>query len=267
MYQSEFESGEKSKTELYGRGFTYSGTLDDDSHIDRTNIESKIINQFFDLIIFSRADQLGPMEQIIFSCTPKEKIIVIDGEDSNIIRSDLAELCQSYFKRELAFEPTGNIHPIGFGFYKEKISPKNQKEVLISAVQPGWNQGFGNYTHSTEQDYYADYNRSYFGVTHKKFGWDCLRHYEIMGARCIPWFTDLHDCPAYTCTFLPKLLFNEINNLILTNNMHWFQTEEGSKTYQNYEEKIHQHFLEHCTTEALANYVLRVYNNNISNAS
>ena len=39
-----------------------------------------------------------------------------------------------------------------------------------------------------ESDYYKDYQRSYFAITCKKGGWDCLRHYEILANAVSPTF-------------------------------------------------------------------------------
>lgn len=37
-----------------------------------------------------------------------------------------------------------------------------------------------------EHRYYDDYSRSYFAVTRRKGGWDCMRHYEILAAGTHP---------------------------------------------------------------------------------
>lgn len=39
---------------------------------------------------------------------------------------------------------------------------------------------------------------------HKKMGWDCLRHYEIMMNGCVPLFKDLENSSDLTLTTLPK---------------------------------------------------------------
>eukprot|EP00754_Rhynchopus_humris_P015468 Rhum_TRINITY_DN14441_c4_g2::Rhum_TRINITY_DN14441_c4_g2_i1::g.89281::m.89281 len=37
-------------------------------------------------------------------------------------------------------------------------------------------------------DYFNEYRHSYYCVTRKKKGWDCLRHYEILATGCVPYF-------------------------------------------------------------------------------
>lgn len=46
-----------------------------------------------------------------------------------------------------------------------------------------------------EQVYYDDIARSKFGVTQKKSGWDCMRHYEIAANLSVPCFYRLNDKP------------------------------------------------------------------------
>jgi hypothetical protein len=47
----------------------------------------------------------------------------------------------------------------------------------------------------------------------KKAGWDCMRHYEILGNNCIPYFVGLEDCPKNTLANLPKELLLEAKDL------------------------------------------------------
>jgi hypothetical protein len=54
------------------------------------------------------------------------------------------------------------------------------------------------YLFDDEDAYYADLRASRFGVTTKKGGWDCMRHYEIAANGCVPAFRDLDRKPA-TC--------------------------------------------------------------------
>ena len=60
------------------------------------------------------------------------------------------------------------------------------------------------YIYDSEDSYYEMYKKSIFGLTYKKAGWECLRHYEILMNGCIPLFLDLKDCPNDCITTLPK---------------------------------------------------------------
>ena len=46
-----------------------------------------------------------------------------------------------------------------------------------------------------EQDYYADLRQARFGITVKRAGWDCLRHYELAANGCVPCFRELGRKP------------------------------------------------------------------------
>ena len=89
----------------------------------------------------------------------------------------------------------------------QSIPPKDKDFAFII---PG---DLSTYVYQLEEDYYKDYQRSYFAVTRAKGGWDCLRHYEILANGCIPYFIDLKKCPPKTMAFLPKKLILEAMHL------------------------------------------------------
>ena len=47
--------------------------------------------------------------------------------------------------------------------------------------------------------------------------------------------------------------------MIYSKGMDYFMTNEGLEVYHELENKIHNHFMEHCTTEAMAKYMLDCY--------
>jgi hypothetical protein len=53
-----------------------------------------------------------------------------------------------------------------------------------------------DYLFASEERYVADLRRSRFGITTKRGGWDCLRHYEIAANGAVPCFRDLDRKPA-----------------------------------------------------------------------
>jgi len=65
------------------------------------------------------------------------------------------------------------------------------------------------YTFGTQDSYYDQYATSLFGITMKKAGWDCMRHYEILAAGAVPYMLDLELIPEYTMMAFPKRLFRE----------------------------------------------------------
>ncbi len=66
------------------------------------------------------------------------------------------------------------------------------KNAFFSAI------GSDSYSFDTEPEYYADLQSSRFGVTTRRAGWDCLRHYELAANGCVLCFRDLDSKPG-TC--------------------------------------------------------------------
>ena len=257
----------KSHTELHGKGFGLYRLIGNDQHIDRdiSNLKDKIHKQYFDLIILTllpRTDIKSDLEDLIFECYPPDKIIIICDNVSPTMTDpwDTWPMIDrgTFFKRELTFNHP-QIHPISYAFPKEKIIDRTniKKEKLLANmhVSPAGTSG-SNYTFNNEKDYYTEYAKSYFGVTRRKHGWECVRHYEIIASGCVPWFEDIKKCPELTCTALPKQELITVCDLIDEMGIDWFLTPAGQKTYWELQEKIFNHFLKYGTTEALAKYVL-----------
>lgn len=248
MYSDSFGEGKVDLSTICARGFTLFGAMDD--NVDREDIECKIRLGYFDLIVM-HSWYLSPYHELIKEYTPKHKIVWLDGRDERQILKQFLGTGH-YFKRELAQEWPG-VKPISFGFPEEKIQDELEKTKAVADCIAG---DISTYIYSTERDYYNQYNKSLFGITKSKGGWDCLRHYEIMGSRSVPWFVDLAYCPITTCTTLPKDEFRVINNMINVNGPYPIQTGPLRDEYEEIRARIHTHFLKKCTTRALAKYLL-----------
>jgi hypothetical protein len=104
------------------------------------------------------------------------------------------------------------IYPLSYSIPEIKIKKLNKninKKNNISPLIPGKKD---TYIYKTEKNYYKQYEESKYAITHKKFGWDCLRHYEILANNCIPLFKNLEDCPLKTLTNFPKEILIKIYN-------------------------------------------------------
>jgi hypothetical protein len=254
MYADEFGPGRHDQSRLYGRGFTVFGLLADDSAVDRTDIPQKIRSKYFDLIIYGSIHRCARfLKEVLLHYSPKQ-IIFLDGEDhTQTIPLLLGE--GVYFKRELA-APDVRVHPIQFAIPEERIGTVSRQKIKVQAfVDP---RDTRTYIYKDEPSYYGDYAESLFGVTTKKAGWDCLRHYEIMANRCIPLFLDLDSCPPTTMAFLPKDDLLLARNLLASRGPAFFATKEGLETWAAIYQRIDLAFRRHCTTRALARYVLQV---------
>ena len=81
-------------------------------------------------------------------------------------------------------------------------------QFFLAPLIPG---KMNTYIYEREDDYYNMYRNSLFGLTYKKAGWDCLRHYEILMNGCIPFFLDLRNCPKYSLISFPKKKIELLN--------------------------------------------------------
>ena len=217
-----------------------------DNNIDRTNIEEKIKDRYYDLIIYGAIKRCKDYYDLVSKHYPSNKVILIDGNDE----SDLDPLYEKhlYFKRELITDHP-NLLPITFGIPTSKLAmPNKNKMQEYATCIPGQPE---TYMFKSEQPYYEDYQKSFYGVTMKKAGWDCMRHYEILGNYCMPYFVGLEDCPKNTLANLPKELLLEGREL--ANN---FDTQK----YYHILDELFEYTKNNLTTKQLAQYVIEKSN-------
>lgn len=153
------------------------------------------------------------------------------------------------------------IYPINFSIPKEKICEDNNvKTKILSDLIPGDIQ---TYIYNTEEEYYNEYQNSYFAITKQKGGWDCMRHYEILANGCVPYFIDIENCPKNTMTLLPKELIIEgnalYNNKFKIKNINELNEEEISE-YNILRKKLLEHTKNYLTTEKMVTYILEKTN-------
>ena len=252
MYAGEFGEGRHDRSKLYGRGFTLYGLLGSDAGVDRTDIEQKIRTRYFDLIVYGSIQRCATYLREVLLAYPPEQVMFVDGEDQTGVVSQLLGM-GIYFKRELA-RSMANVRPIQFAIPEERIGTVVRPKTKLQAfVDP---RNTATYIYKDEAGYYGDYAESLFGVTMKKAGWDCLRHYEIMANGCIPLFFDIEQCPASTMPFLPKYELRMVNKVINARGVQAFDSKQGLETWASIQMRINLVLRRHCTTRALARYVL-----------
>lgn len=141
-----------------------------------------------------------------------------------------------------------NIYPLSYSIPDEYIvnETPTKKHVNASLI-PGFQQTY-IFSSSDEEKYHQIYRDSIFGITTKKGGWDCLRHYEILANGCIPIFTDLDKCPHDTLTTFPKKLVQGC-----------IEDYKAGYDIKERADKILQHTKEYCTTSYSAKYFLSKY--------
>jgi hypothetical protein len=97
------------------------------------------------------------------------------------------------------------LMPISFSIPAEKIVkdvPRKSRRLASHIVDEEIRRaingpGTDRYIFTTEDEYYADLQSSKFGVTTKRAGWDCLRHYEIAANGAVICFRDLVNKPKH----------------------------------------------------------------------
>ena len=234
-------------SKLYGMGMTVTRVLPD-LDVDRSDIASKVKNKFFDLVVYGSIWRCDADISKVIEYYPKNKVAVVDGEDEINIHHTFG-LGVPYFKRELGYSHERLI-PISFAFPTSKINLPGNKQREIAICDP---RDRSTYIYKNETDYYNGYNESKYAFTMKKAGWDCLRHYEILGNGCIPIFLDINKCPNLIMTNFPKTLSTEILNCYKNKKL---------PGYDDYASKFHNHFLSNMTTKAIATKFIDFFKTN-----
>ena len=257
---------------LHGRGFsllTYPL-----QEIKRSNI----FDEKFDIIIYGDGHIYGES-----ACIPELNRLannnywILDGHDlygdapRKIIWDGEVVIGAQFmrsFKRELV-ENLECVYPTGFGIPIERIMPINLliKDQLYQKTAPcdtlfepvrDMGGGYAHHKFTSEDEYYHDLSRSWFGLTCKKGGWDCLRHYEIIAAGTLLLFKDYLRKP-YQCSpqnlpcfsYSDKCELNELMTRLVINN----------KPTQEYLDMLisqRQWLYTHGTTVARANSLLKI---------
>ena len=173
---------------LHGRGFHCFGL--DDVPVDRTDIPTKVATGYFDLIINSSSWRIR--------CPLHPRLIVIDGEDHSQLMPKYVNKVALYFKRELV-APHPGVEPILFSLpdflYEDGVLPRTKRhhasflpssrvrERLAATFPP-------QYSFQTWREYLADIKQSWFAISPRGAGYDCQRHYEILGHAVLCIFLD-----------------------------------------------------------------------------
>lgn len=255
----------------YGMGFTITNRVSINKRRIHTLDEAteNIRMKFYDVIIFGSIERCNLLLDIVLLYYSKNRIIFIDGEDEDFsvkiihrmkgrikapifyekYKKRAADLSKKgiYFKRELRVKERKTFFPISFAIPSQNvIEAVPEKSILLAKIIPG---KLDTYIYNKEEDYYNGYKRAWFGMTIKKAGWDCMRHYEILANGCIPYFPDLDDCPFTTMHTFPKNIIIETNRLYEENRI-----SENLASY--YAEFLLGYTREYLTTERLAQYIL-----------
>lgn len=200
---------------LYGKGFSIFAKLSHTPRVESSEIIlEKITSKFYDLVIYGSVHMDLSYLEVVKNNYSKDQVYFIDGEDSNGCLEVLFEF-GTYCKRECL---NSKAKPTTFAIPKSQLIKTNpEKAKLFGTVIPG---DMSTYVFDNEKEYYQDYASSHYGITCKKAGWDCMRHYEILANRCIPFFPNLEQCPPNILSTFPKDIIIETNRYARDNKIH-----------------------------------------------
>ena len=140
---------------------------------------------------------------------------------------------------------TIGVWPISFSYPRPSsaLSDSSSSSSTMCPVFPGHSYAF------TDGDAYIKTYAGYrFALTHKKGGWDCFRHLEILYAGAIPYMPDAGLIPEFTMMHYPKRFLREVANQL--------NTATGSLGL-DVRKKLVEYFNQNLTTEAMARYFLK----------
>jgi hypothetical protein len=221
----------------YGQGFTLYGGLLEDIPVDRAWPALRLERGEFDLVVFGDIQHDFGRWVELRHAMGRTLAAVLDGGDYPAMYPygprwwrhphwwllPRAHRRATYFKRELTPEtrwfrsfmlvpppvarrltPPRDVRPIAFSIPDEKIvdGPTPKSALLAThVVDPEVAARAGHPTSAAfadEAEYYADLQAARFGITTKRAGWDCMRHYELAANGCVPCFRNLAAKPS-TC--------------------------------------------------------------------
>jgi hypothetical protein len=233
---------------LYGRGFTVTCNLPI-INVDRDNISQKISDRFYDLIIYGSIHRDRSYIETVLKSYKKNEIVFLDGEDGFELQSNLIGK-GIYFKREMIeYNYKLPTLPISFAFPIELIRNTSiVKEQMVAKFTSAQN----GYCFGDQEEYYNEYRKSYFGLTKKKAGWDCMRHYEIVLSGSVPVMKDLHELPKMTMVHWDRELLKMAVELFWSFRMNGLQDRE----YNDIRDAFINHAKNDLSTEAMFKYIL-----------
>lgn len=231
------------------------GLLPDDSYVDRSDIAGKLSSKYFDLVIYGSIWHDLSYIDVVTEKYPPSRIVFVDGLDDDPRYMHQLEDRGYYLRRE---HHESRKHSIQFAIPREKIihDPGLCVADKIRIKSPLDPRDRSTYIYTNEKWYYRQYQESFFGLTMKKGGWDCMRHYEIMAAGAMPYFMDLESCPSETMKYLPKedlILGRQLCDRWSDNGM---PTSDQISEWAEIQSRIHKVLLNDLTTEAMAKRVL-----------
>lgn len=214
------------RSSIRGGGFTLYKLLNEsDTITKRHQIWQQLETGLFDAVIISNIWRQWGLLLQWRSLLKQQSLILLDGDDDERhyptsssrhrmfgigtgLKSLLQQPSTRLFKREWTFRTRFNpntviVHETSFSIPEEKIVstiPEKYTMFPRHIVDKEVAQRIGaitGYAFTHEDDYRQNLAESRFGITLRRGGWDCLRHYEIAAAGAIPCFRNLLQKPPH----------------------------------------------------------------------
>jgi hypothetical protein len=186
---------------VYGRGFTVWS-----KPIPEVPAAARALKDDVDLVIYSSYRRQMPIDWrvLVPNRDQAPRVVYLDGYDDPFIDPER----RPYFKRELMAVAPG-VLPTGFCVPDRLVRPLDaagKTQLHQTHVQDTEFTSETGYKFTEEKDYYDDLARSFFGITMRKGGWDCARHYELMAAGALVMFRHYDQKPATCAPHCPHFI-------------------------------------------------------------
>jgi len=135
------------------------------------------------------------------------------------------------------------VFPISFS-HPKALPLRDSIDSALSYITPGFPYSFDD-----EDEYLEQYNKFALGLTHRKAGWDCFRHVEILAAGAVPLMPDVQEVPVFSMVHYPKTAMHTV--------VEQFRLH-GRIPSKSTRENFRRYFLRNLSTTAMARYVLKM---------
>ncbi len=207
-----------------GGGFSLYGLLhEQEGAIDRSQIYRRLEAGWFDAVVLSNLWRQWGLLMQWRELLARQPLLLLDGDDderlyprsgtrfrqfgfANGLNALLQTADTHIYKRELTnrSKPWGlclQVHPLGFSIPAavifDSVPAKTQmfQTHIVDRELLELTAGSKEHFFVDESAYRSDLGAARFGITTRRAGWDCLRHYEIAASGTIPCFRDLNNKP------------------------------------------------------------------------
>jgi len=224
MYEGGRKSSVAPEFAVRGGGFSLYGLLhEQEDAIDRSQIYRRLEAGWFDAVVLSNLWRQWGLLMQWRELLARQPLLLLDGDDDERLyprsgtrfrqfgfANGLNVLLQAadthLYKRELtrSSKPWGlrlQVHPLSFSIPAavifDSVPAKTQmfQTHIVDSELLELTAGSKEHFFVDESAYRSDLGAARFGITTRRAGWDCLRHYEIAASGTIPCFRNLNNKP------------------------------------------------------------------------